>query len=164
MSDTMTPEQRHRCMSRIRGRDTRPEMMVRRCLWRHGFRYRLCDKHLPGRPDIVMRRWRTVIFVNGCFWHGHDCGAARVPLTNTEFWTAKFARNRARDVANVARLKRMGFNVITIWECQLRPAVAQATLDSLLVTMSQIVLGTMGAGQESSPAAIAAEPATSYGD
>ena len=81
MSDTMTPEQRHRCMSRIRGRDTRPEMMVRRCLWRHGFRYRLCDKHLPGRPDIVMRRWRTVIFVNGCFWHGHDCGAARVPQT-----------------------------------------------------------------------------------
>jgi DNA mismatch endonuclease (patch repair protein) len=72
MADKMTPEQRHRCMSRIRGRDTKPELVVRRWLWRQGFRYRLYVKSLPGRPDIVMRKWRTVIFVNGCFWHGHE--------------------------------------------------------------------------------------------
>ncbi len=169
MTDTMTPLQRHRCMSRIRGRDTRPELLVRRCLWRSGYRYRLCDKTLPGRPDIVMRKWHTVIFVNGCFWHGHDCSAFRLPSTNREFWQQKFERNRARDIAVNARLRRMGYNVITIWECQLKPAVAAQTLQSLLVTLSQIVLeqtgahpaapGTYAPSAAESTGILAAEPA-----
>ena len=95
----MTGEQRRRCMSRIRGRDTKPELVVRRWLWRQGYRYRLYVKSLPGRPDIVMRKWRTVIFVNGCFWHGHKCQRHR-PATNAQFWQDKITRNHERDERN----------------------------------------------------------------
>ncbi|MBQ7690190.1 MAG: DNA mismatch endonuclease Vsr [Muribaculaceae bacterium] len=171
MADTMTPLQRHHCMSSIHSRDTRPELVVRRCLWRHGFRYRLCDKTLPGRPDIVLRKWNTVIFVNGCFWHGHDCGAFRLPRTNSDFWRAKIARNRQRDSASAARLQRLGFNVITVWECELKPAVMHKTLESLVVTLSRIVLEQTSTaptlessyGAPTTSAAIAAEPIEPYG-
>ena len=171
MTDTMTPQQRHRCMSRIRGRDTKPELLVRRCLWRRGYRYRLYDKKLPGRPDIVLRKWHTVIFVNGCFWHGHNCQSFRLPTTNREFWKQKFDHNRARDKANTARLRRMGYNVITIWECELTPAKAPATLESLLLTLSQIILQQTGASPaaefkptiDADTSTLAAEPALTYG-
>ena len=94
MSDTMTPAQRHRCMSLIRSKDTKPEIKVRKWLWFHGYRYRLCAKGVPGKPDIVMRRYRTAIFVNGCFWHGHEgCGKFKMPQSNVEFWEAKIKRN-----------------------------------------------------------------------
>ena len=159
----MTPEQRHRCMSRIRGRDTKPEMLVRRFLWRKGYRYRLYDKRLPGRPDIIMRQRRTVIFVNGCFWHGHDCDKCRIPKTNTEFWQQKIERNRRRDISNRLALKMMGFNVITIWECELEPKRRQMTLRSLDRTLSRILLDQMGAkpyADTPAAAAIAAEPET----
>lgn len=158
MADQMTPEQRHRCMSRIRGRDTKPELLVRRFLWRNGFRYRLYDKRLPGKPDIIMRKWHTVVFVNGCFWHGHDCDKFRLPQTNADFWRAKIDRNRARDAVTVAKLTAMGFNVITVWECQLTKALRQQTLRSLSYTLSQIILDQTGTAHP-----LAAEDETPYG-
>ena len=161
MADTMTQQQRHYCMSRIGGRDTKPEMIVRRCLWRHGYRYRLCDKRLPGRPDVVLHKWRTVIFVNGCFWHGHDCDKFRLPATNAEFWRTKIERNRRRDAHNVALLTRMGYQVIVVWECQLSKARKAETLESLLYTLSGIILRR--SGQKAYPSmdnssSMAAEP------
>lgn len=141
MADRMTPEQRHRCMSRIRGRDTKPELVVRRWLWHQGFRYRLYVKSLPGRPDIVMRKWRTVIFVNGCFWHGHDCQSDRRPSTNARFWQEKIERNRERDARNVAALQAAGWHVLVVWECQLSAKRRRETLRELDVELSHIVLG-----------------------
>ena len=140
----MTREQRHRCMSRIRGRDTKPELVVRRWLWRQGYRYRLYVKSLPGRPDIVMRKWRTVIFVNGCFWHGHECNKHR-PATNAQFWSDKIERNRERDARNQALLQAAGWNVIVIWECQLNAKNRTETLRELDITLSRIVLKASGA-------------------
>ena len=168
MADKMTPEQRHRCMSRIRGRDTKPEMVVRRWLWRQGFRYRLYVKSLPGRPDIVMRKWRTVIFVNGCFWHGHECQKHR-PATNADFWRDKINRNRERDARNQALLQAAGWHVIVIWECQLSSKNRIETLRELDLTLSRIVLERNGASphyttpdEEGYSPAIAAEAPTGY--
>ena len=144
MSDKMTPEQRHRCMSRIRGRDTKPEMVVRRWLWHQGYRYRLYVKSLPGRPDIVMRKWHTVIFVNGCFWHGHECQKHR-PATNAQFWQEKIERNRERDARNQALLQAAGWNVIVVWECQLNKKQRVKTLRELDLALSRIVLEHNGA-------------------
>ena len=146
MADKMTPEQRHRCMSRIHSRDTKPEMVVRRWLWHQGFRYRLCVKSLPGRPDIVMRKWRTVILVNGCFWHGHDCCKHR-PATNAQFWQDKIERNRARDARNQALLQAAGWHVLVVWECQLAPKRRAETLRALDLRLSEIVLQHNGAPQ-----------------
>ena len=107
-------------MSRIRGKATKPELLVRNWLWKHGYRYRLNVNSVPGRPDIVLRRYRTAIFVNGCFWHGHEeCGNYSVPKTNTEFWLTKVTRNRERDQRNYKDLHEAGWHVIVIWECQL---------------------------------------------
>ena len=137
--DKMTPEQRHRCMAAIRSRDTKPERVVRRYLFAHGFRYRLNHGRLPGRPDLVLRKYRAVIFVNGCFWHGHEgCGAYVMPRTRAEFWQAKIDRNRARDAEERARLVAMGWSVITVWECQLKPACRERTLDSLRFTLYRL--------------------------
>lgn len=141
MADRMTPEQRHRCMSHIRGKDTRPEWLVRRYLYAHGFRYRLHVSKLPGKPDIVLRRLHTVILVNGCFWHGHEgCRLYVIPKTRTQFWQAKIERNQARDLRDREQLTRLGWNVITLWECQLAPTLRQRTLASLIRTLSQIEL------------------------
>lgn len=164
----MTREQRHRCMSRIRGRDTKPEMVVRRWLWHQGFRYRLCVKSLPGRPDIVMRKWRTVIFVNGCFWHGHECENNRQrPSTNRQFWQEKFERNRARDARNQTLLQAAGWHVIVVWECQLSPKRRVETLRELDLALSRIVLQqNASSGKPYAPPkeeqAIAAEVETAY--
>lgn len=163
MSDTMTQEQRHRCMSHIRGRDTKPELLVRRFLWRKGYRYRLYDRRLPGRPDIILRQRRTVIFVNGCFWHGHDCDKFRMPKSNTEFSQQKIERNRRRDRSNRLALKAMGFNVITVWECELTPKKRLMTLRSLDRTLSHLLLKQMGdkTYADTPPAIqVAAEPET----
>jgi DNA mismatch endonuclease (patch repair protein) len=107
-------------MAAVRGKDTRPEMLVRRGLHAAGFRYRLHGPALPGRPDLVFPGRRAVIFVHGCFWHGHDCPLFRLPATRREFWEAKIARNRARDVEVLARLQADGWRVLNIWECSLR--------------------------------------------
>ena len=112
MTDKMTPEQRHLCMSHIHSRDTKPELRVRHWLWSQGYRYRLNLKGVPGKPDIVMRRYRTAIFVNGCFWHGHEgCEKFKMPKTNVEFWEAKIRRNRERDCQNYQILKENDFFV-----------------------------------------------------
>lgn len=139
--DKLTKEQRHRCMASIRGKDTKPEILVRRFLFSRGFRYRLNHPRLPGHPDIVLRKYRTVIFVNGCFWHGHDgCKYYVVPKSNTEFWTAKIERNRTRDKEVQHKLAAMGWHCITVWECQLKPAIRDNTLNSLVYTLNRIYL------------------------
>ncbi len=130
--DKITPEQRHYTMSRIRGKDTKPEILVRKYLFSEGFRFRKNDKRYPGHPDIVLPKYKTVIFVNGCFWHGHEnCKYYTVPKSNTEFWIAKVKRNQERDKADTSKLSEMGWHVITIWECQLDKANIKHTLSSL---------------------------------
>lgn len=132
MPDHMTPQQRHACMSHIRSKDTRPEQAVRHELWRRGYRYRLNVRKLPGTPDIVLPKYRTVIFVNGCFWHGHrGCTKYTVPKTNIDFWKAKVSRNQERDALNIQRLESISWNVITVWECELAKALLPATIDRI---------------------------------
>lgn len=141
MADKLTKEQRHRCMASIRGRDTKPEIMVRKFLFSRGFRYQLNHPRLPGHPDIVLRKYRTAIFVNGCFWHGHEgCKFFVLPKTNTEFWRTKIERNQNRDVREQQQLASMGWHCITVWECQLKPAVREKTLESLAFTLNSIYL------------------------
>ncbi|MCC4601214.1 very short patch repair endonuclease [Xanthomonas melonis] len=122
MVDVLTPAQRRLNMSRIRGRDTRPEMIIRRGLHALGFRYRLQDRTLPGRPDLVFPRYRAVIFVNGCFWHGHDCPLFRLPATRQNFWETKISANRMRDERATKNLSEQGWRVATVWECSLKGA------------------------------------------
>ncbi|MFG6136728.1 very short patch repair endonuclease [Halomonas sp. B23F22_10] len=119
--DVLTPEQRAYCMSRIRGRDTSPELKVRRYLHSRGFRFRLKRKDLPCRPDLVMPKFDLVIFVHGCFWHRHEgCGYATTPSTRQEFWSDKFARNAERDQRQYRQLREAGWRVLVIWECGLK--------------------------------------------
>lgn len=119
--DTLTPEQRSLNMSRIHGRDTKPEVIVRKYLFAKGLRYRKNDKRFPGHPDIVFPKYKTVIFVHGCFWHGHEgCRYFRIPSSNVEFWEVKIRRNRERDKKDAAELEKLGWKVITVWECRIR--------------------------------------------
>ena len=139
--DKLTKVQRHRCMASIHSKNTKPELLVRKFLFSRGFRYRLNHPRLPGHPDIVMRKYRTVIFVNGCFWHGHTgCKYFVLPKSNTVFWEAKIIRNRARDKEEQRRLAAMGWHCVTVWECQLKPAVRMQTLESLAYTLNHIFL------------------------
>lgn len=137
MADKMTPQQRHKCMSRIRSKNTRPEMIVRRFLWHNGFRYRIHVKSLPGTPDIVIRRLRIAIFINGCFWHGHSC-QKHLPASNRKFWFNKISSNRQRDIRNRHLLEDDGWLVIVVWECQLSTHNANQTLHRLLNTVALI--------------------------
>ena len=128
---------RSEMMARIRAKDTRPEMMVRRFLHACGYRYRLHDRRLPGSPDIVLPRWRTVVEVRGCFWHAHEgCDRFRIPKTRTEWWRDKLMRNRERDGDNLAGLIDLGWNVVVVWECALR-----ARPDEALQELADIVAG-----------------------
>ena len=152
--DKLSTEQRHATMVAIRSKDTKPEWIVRRGLWSRGFRYRLNHKRLPGHPDLVLRKYRTCIFVNGCFWHGHgvtlpqvnrekrivDSVCCKIPKTNRAFWVAKIRRNQERDLATQQQLARMGWHCITIWECELTPKRREQTLDSLVFTLNRIYL------------------------
>ena len=133
-TDVFTPEQRSAVMRRVKGRDTKPELALRKLLTRLGFRYRLHRKDLPGSPDLAMPGRRTAIFVHGCFWHGHDCKrGARVPQANADYWIAKLARNRARDARAEAALGEMGWRPLVVWECEFRdPAALEARLTSAL--------------------------------
>lgn len=145
MPDKLNPQQRHKCMQSIRSKNTTPELLVRRFLFAHGFRYRLNVKKLPGTPDIVLRKYRTAIFINGCFWHGHNgCRYFVMPKTNTGFWQAKITRNQERDLQRRIDLRKLGWHTITIWECQLKPKNREQTLLGLEKTLCQIYLGDKG--------------------
>jgi len=120
-TDVFTPEQRSAVMRRVRGRDTGPELAVRRILRAAGIGYRLGGGGLPGRPDLVMKGRRTAVFVHGCFWHGHDCArGGRKPKANAAYWAAKIDRNRARDAAARSTLESAGWRVVTVWECGMK--------------------------------------------
>lgn len=151
-------------MSAIRSKNTRPEMLVRRFLFSRGFRYRLNVSSLPGRPDIVLRKYKTVIFVNGCFWHGHEyCKYFILPKTNIPFWKNKIERNRSRDKKVQRQLAAMGWHCITVWECQLKKSVREKTLESLAFTLNHIYLEDRLVKPYSLPdeeSLVAAEPET----
>ena len=219
MTDTMTPEQRHRCMSHIRSKATKPELLVRQWLWSHGYRYRLNVTSVPGKPDIVLRPYRTAIFVNGCFWHGHgvrmskcgnalmrecgnalmrecgnalmrECGNAlmcecgnvlmcecvenstccKIPQTNREFWVEKIRRNQERDQRNYALLQAGGWQVIVVWECQLKPDKIEHTMCNVQVLLEKNILSQYKKHipipyphEEESALPTAAEDGTTYG-
>ena len=133
MPDKLTPAQRHKCMSRIRGKDTRPELLVRIGLHSRGLRFRLQERKLPGRPDLTLPKHGVAVMVNGCFWHGHKgCRYATKPQSNSNFWEAKIARNRHRDEVTSAHLEALGWTVITVWECELKgKEAARARIDAL---------------------------------
>lgn len=129
MSDTLSPAQRHYTMSRVRSSNTKPEVRLRHALWSQGFRYRVNDKRLPGKPDIVLPKYRSVIFVHGCFWHGHGgCSKYSIPKTNTEFWINKVKRNQERDQEDWRKLEAKGWSVIIVWECELENRSYQGTI------------------------------------
>ena len=164
--DKLSKQQRHKCMAAIRSKDTKPEMIVRRGLWKRGFRYRLNHKRLPGHPDLVLRKYRICIFVNGCFWHGHlvaippnesgefsveslesvesrelkSSSCCKIPKTNREFWVAKIRRKKERGREEQKQFAAMGWHSITIGECELKPVKREETLKSLAYTLNKIFL------------------------
>ena len=161
--DRLTPQQRSKNMAAIGSKDTKPEMIVRKGLWSRGFRYRLNHKRLPGHPDLVLKKYRTCIFVNGCFWHGHNVTESRmsdvrgkmeeviessecckIPKTNREFWVKKIRRNKERDKEEQKKLAAMGWHCITVWECELKPSKREETLDSIAFTLNHIWLQDRG--------------------
>lgn len=132
MADVHTPEKRSYNMSRIRSKETKPEEKVRKYLFAKGFRYRKNDKKLPGSPDVVLPKYKAVVFVHGCFWHMHDCGRFHWPATNQEYWEPKIHRNIERDQSNKEQLQALGWKVLTIWECELKKKDFELTMDSLI--------------------------------
>ena len=132
MADNHSKETRSMNMSHIRSKNTKPEEMVRKYLFAKGFRYRKNVKKLPGSPDIVLPKYKTVIFVNGCFWHKHDCPRFVWPSSNQEYWIPKIQKNVERDEANYQQLKNLGWRVFIVWECQLKANVAEPTLAELI--------------------------------
>lgn len=136
MPDVLSPEQRSLNMSRIRGRDTKPELLLRRGLHAAGLRFRLHRRGLPGRPDLVFPRYRAVILVHGCFWHGHQCPMFRMPATRPEFWAAKIGGNRARDQRNLEDLTAARWRVLTVWECSLKGPARRPTADVISCCVS----------------------------
>ncbi|HWW37836.1 DNA mismatch endonuclease Vsr [Pedobacter sp.] len=138
MTDIHSKETRSYNMSRVRNKDTKPELLVRKFLHGVGFRYRLHVKDLPGKPDIVLPKYKTVIFVNGCFWHGHkNCKYSTIPKTRTEWWENKINLNILNDTKNRNRLVDMGWKVIDLWGCELKPSCKKNTLASLLFTIDE---------------------------
>ena len=134
MVDRVSKEIRSYNMSRIRSKDTKPEILVRSYLFSKGLRFRKNDKRYPGSPDIVLPKYRTIIFVHGCFWHRHDgCKYATMPKSNVEYWEEKFYKNRQRDERNRRELEEMGWNVIIVWECELKKDRHEQTLDNLYI-------------------------------
>ncbi|MCD8283036.1 MAG: very short patch repair endonuclease [Prevotella sp.] len=134
--DILSAEQRRRCMGSVRSRDTGPELVVRRYLFAHGFRYRLHARRLPGSPDIVLKKYRAVVFVNGCFWHGHEaCRYAALPATHAAFWAEKIRGNRERDRRVDLELSALGWRVLTVWTCGLKRGEKERTLEALAQTI-----------------------------
>ena len=141
MTDVHSSETRHYNMSRIKGKDTKPELIVRKYLFGKGFRYRLNVKGLPGKPDLVLPKYRTVIFIHGCFWHGHEnCKYFVIPKTRTAWWTEKIGKNKERDQRTHASLRETGWNIMTVWECQLKPQKRQETLEGIVTLLEKLWL------------------------
>jgi len=132
--DTVSKEKRSEIMSKVRGKNTAPERTVRSLLHSLGFRFRLYRQDLPGKPDIVLPKYKTAVFVNGCFWHGHDCKLARLPKSNIEYWHNKISRNKSRDTRVVQQLRELGWNVYVIWECEIKNI---PRLKQLLLTINR---------------------------
>ena len=161
MADTMTPEQRSKCMAAVKGKDTKPERIVRKYLFSKGLRYRLHQKKLFGSPDIVLKKYKTVIFIDGCFWHGHDgCKFFRLPKSNIEFWDTKIKNNKNRDIINEERLKEAGWKVIRIWECSIRKLQYR---ENCLEKLYQEIIGENHYILSEPMHPVAAEPKTEYG-
>jgi len=133
MPDIFSKEKRSIIMSKISSKNTKPEILVRKYLFAHGFRFRVNDKRLPGKPDIVLPKYKSVIFVNGCFWHGHkNCKASTLPTSNTDFWRTKIESNIERDTKEQMQLEQMGYKVFIIWQCQLKSKERENTLQSIV--------------------------------
>lgn len=158
----LSKDKRSKIMSAIHSRNTKPELIVRKYLWRVGFRYRLNYNRLPGHPDLVLKKYRTCIFINGCFWHGHNCQEFRPPKTNVNYWTKKINRNRERDKEEQKKLAEMGWHVIVVWECELKPDKLEKTLTALAFTLNHIYLQDHSVNyqhvEEENELDIAAEP------
>lgn len=138
MADIHSTKIRSYNMSRIRSKDTKPEILVRKFLFFHGFRFRLYDKSLPGKPDIVLKKYNTVIFIHGCFWHMHKrCKSFQMPATNVNYWYPKLLKNSEKDKAAIKLLKRSKMKVIVVWECELKINKAEKTLNSILTLLRQ---------------------------
>lgn len=171
--DIWDKKKRSAVMAKIKSKDTKPELIVRRYLYSRGYRYLKNVKGLPGTPDIVLRRYGIVIFIHGCFWHGHSVDG-HLPHSNVEFWEEKINRNRSRDERDKAELRRMGWKVMTVWECQLHPAVREKTLREIEYLINHTFLQRYSTQsptpqqytmpETSTPAAMAAEPPTPYGN
>ncbi|WP_281670784.1 very short patch repair endonuclease [Rikenella microfusus] len=132
MTDTVSKQKRSEIMSHVTGKETKPEIIVRKYLFAHGLRYRKNAKNLPGTPDIVFPKYKTVVFVNGCFWHGHEgCKYAHLPSTNLSYWVKKIAANLERDERKKRELKELGYKVLVIWQCQLKITVREKNLEEL---------------------------------
>ena len=162
MADVKTPEQRSRNMAAIKGKDTKPEIIVRKYLFSRGLRFRVQVRKLPGNPDIVLPKYKTVIFVNGCFWHGHEgCKYFRLPKSNIEFWKEKIERNIERDRESMQALLVLGWKVIRVWECELRnKANREGTLDRIYNSITSY--DGSGYSFEETDATMAAEPEADY--
>lgn len=162
MADVMTPEQSSRCMAAIKGKDTKPEMIVRKYLFSRGLRFRVQVRKLPGTPDIVLPKYKTAIFVNGCFWHGHEgCKYFRLPKSNVEFWREKIVRNIERDRESMQALLDLRWKVIRIWECELRNKANRE--DSLNKIYNSITTSrNSGYSLEETDIPMAAEPEADY--
>ena len=138
MTDSLTKEKRSWNMSRIKGKDTSPEIKVRKYLFSEGFRFRKNDKRYPGKPDIVLPKYKTVIFVNGCFWHRHEgCSRATTPKSNLDYWLPKFERNVKNDALHKAELERQGWHVVVLWECSLKNSVFIETMQNLVNELNE---------------------------
>jgi DNA mismatch endonuclease (patch repair protein) len=134
MSDIYSKAKRSEIMSRISGKGTKPEILVRKFLFAHGYRYRKNVKELPGKPDVVLTKYKTVIFIHGCFWHGHNCKAGKLPETRKEFWDNKISDNIARDKKDTNALKESGWKVIIIWQCEIKSQSLRQQRLELLIT------------------------------
>ncbi len=158
--DTISKEERSLVMSRIRSKDTKPELMIRSWLHKRGFRFRLHSESIPGHPDVVMKKHKTIIEVRGCFWHHHEgCDEARVPKSNVRFWKEKLKRNMARDTKNEILWRDAGWNVVVVWACELKPKRREETLRRV----ERMILAGAGEYPETrSDIAIAAEAGTKY--
>lgn len=169
--DKISPEKRSWTMSRIRSKNTKPEMLVRRYLYANGFRFRVNVRTLPGTPDIVLKKYHTVIFINGCFWHGHLCQKGRMPKTNVSFWENKITRNVARDAEVRDQLRALGWRTMIVWECQLKPAVREETLAGIVYLLNEAFLDLYRSkslpvqtyAMEEESVAMAAEEEPAYG-